>query len=463
MLLLVDIDGTLLRVESRRTRQIWSDAWAEVIGAEVPWHRLDSAAGKTDLQILAQLIGDATVAQSIAPRFFDALAERVEQWITADTVTLLPNAEEFLRHAQRIGATLAVLSGNERRCGWHKLRVAGLDAYFVEGFFGCEAIERTHLPPRALRWAYSSQVIHPLAPVVVIGDTPNDIACARDHGLWSFAVATGPYSYGDLTVYQPSACFYDLGGVAVSLHRLAIHHRMAQHLIIAIDGPAGSGKTTTARLLAERLGYTYIDTGAMYRALTLAALEQGVPLTDDALAALLQRITIELRHTATGQRTFLNGQDVSERIRQSDITAHVSRVSAFPSVRDAMVRLQQELGKAGGVVMDGRDIGTVVFPNADVKVFMTADLDTRAQRRWKELQATDPQLTLEEVKQQLAQRDKLDSSRAYHPLRQADDAFVLDTTNLSVEEQVEQILRYIRRRMQERFHNQLVPNHERHH
>lgn len=128
-----------------------------------------------------------------------------------------------------------------------------------------------------------------------------------------------------------------------------------------------------------------------------------------------------------------------------------------------MVRLQQELGKAGGVVMDGRDIGTVVFPNADVKVFMTADLDTRAQRRWKELQATDPQLTLEEVKQQLAQRDKLDSSRAYHPLRQADDAFVLDTTNLSVEEQVEQILRYIRRRMQERFHNHLVPNHERHH
>lgn len=463
MLLLVDIDGTLLRVDRRRARQSWSDAWDEVIGGDVPWHRLDTAAGKTDLQILAQLIGDATVAQDIAPRFFDALADRVQRLVTADAITILPSAKEFLRQAQMIGATLAILSGNERRCGWHKLRVAGLDTYFTEAFFGGRAIERALLLSQALRWVYSTRAVPLTAPIIVVGDTPNDVACAHAYQLLSFAVATGPYTHAELTAYQPTACFHHLGEVAVSLQQVAEHFSMAPQLIIAIDGPAGSGKTTTARLLAERLGYTYIDTGAMYRALTLAALEQGVPMTDQALAALLDRITIELRHTTEGQRTFLNGRDVSERIRHHDITAHVSHVSSFPSVRNAMVRLQQELGRAGGVVMDGRDIGTVVFPNAEVKVFMTADLDTRALRRWKELRATDPTVTVEDVKQQLEQRDALDSSRAYNPLQQAENAFVLDTTNLSVEEQVEQILRYIRRRMQDQFHIPPVPSHERHH
>jgi len=221
---------------------------------------------------------------------------------------------------------------------------------------------------------------------------------------------------------------------------------MARLPIIAIDGPAGSGKTTTARLLAERLGYTYIDTGAMYRALTLASLEEGIPLEDHALAAFVRRSRIELRHSPQGQRTYLDGRDVTERIRMPDVTAHVSVVSSFPSVREAMVRLQQQMGSRGGVVMDGRDIGTAVFPDADVKVYMTADLDTRAVRRLEELRSTEPTLTLEDVKEQLDQRDQFDSAREFSPLRRADDAIVIDTTNLTIEEQVERIMQYIRNR-----------------
>ncbi|MCS6999631.1 MAG: (d)CMP kinase [Bacteroidota bacterium] len=222
---------------------------------------------------------------------------------------------------------------------------------------------------------------------------------------------------------------------------------MERRLIIAIDGPAGSGKTTTARLLAERLGYTYIDTGAMYRALTLAALEQQIPLTNDALAALAERVRIELRNEGGSQRTYLDGRDVTERIRQPDVTALVSQVSSYPSVRDAMVRIQQQLGQHGGIVMDGRDIGTAVFPDADVKVFMTADLDVRAQRRLAELHQSNPTLTFEQVKQQLQQRDMLDSTRQYNPLRKAEDALVVDTTALTIDEQVESILRFIRHRL----------------
>jgi len=230
------------------------------------------------------------------------------------------------------------------------------------------------------------------------------------------------------------------------LHTLVNKCPMARLPIIAIDGPAGSGKTTTARLLAERLGYTYIDTGAMYRALTLAALEEGIPLEDHALAAFVRRSRIELRHSPQGQRTYLDGRDVTERIRMPDVTAHVSVVSSFPSVREAMVRLQQQMGSRGGVVMDGRDIGTAVFPDADVKVYMTADLDTRAVRRLEELRSTEPTLTLEDVKEQLDQRDQFDSAREFSPLRRADDAIVIDTTNLTIEEQVERIMQYIRNR-----------------
>ncbi len=448
-LLLVDIDGTLLRVQRHVTRRVWSETWSAVVGGELPWHRLDSAAGKTDLQILAQLIGDVHAAHALAPVFFDELACRAEHAITAEAIELCPGALEFLATAQRFGAVLAVLSGNEERTGWHKLRVAGMDRYFITGFFGGDALERTELPPRALQWAASQHYFSHGASVIVVGDTPNDIACARRYGLGCLAVASGPYSLEELTVHQPMACFRHLGQAALSLHTFVPTHLMARQPIIAIDGPAGSGKTTTARLLAERLGFTYVDTGAMYRALTLAALEHGIPMTDEALAALLERISIELRHTPQGQRTYLDGHDVTERIRMPDVTAHVSQVSSFPSVRAAMVRIQQQLGARGGVVMDGRDIGTAVFPDADVKVYMTADLATRAERRLEELRATDPALTLDDVIRQLDERDQLDSSREHNPLRRADDAIVIDTTNLSIEEQVERIARVVRERIVE--------------
>ncbi len=446
MLLLVDIDGTLLRVDPTVTRRVWSTAWAEVVGGQVPWHRLDSAAGKTDLQILGQLLGDRDVARSMAPNFFDVLFQCATKHIQPETIVVCPYAKDFLRTMLDAGATLAIMSGNERRCGWHKLRVAGLDEYFVEGFFGCSAFDRVELPVVALDWARTHSVHFQTSSVIVIGDTPNDIACARAHQLVSVVVATGPYSVEQLEMHHPTACFRHLGEAAVSLHRIAPIAPMKPNVIIAIDGPAGSGKTTTARLLADRLGFTYIDTGAMYRALTLAALEEGVPLTDEALSALLNRISINLQHTPHGQRTYLNGRDVSDRIRDADVTAHVSIVSSFPSVRRAMVHLQQQLGSKGGVVMDGRDIGTAVFPNADIKVYMTADLETRAKRRLAELSQNNPSLTTDDVRKQLEQRDQLDSSREHNPLRKADDALVVDTTNLSVDEQVELILDFVRKR-----------------
>ncbi|HYF02472.1 MAG TPA: (d)CMP kinase [Patescibacteria group bacterium] len=215
---------------------------------------------------------------------------------------------------------------------------------------------------------------------------------------------------------------------------------MKKNIIIAIDGPAGSGKTTTAKMLADRLNYIYIDTGAMYRAVTLAAIREGVEFTEDALSDIVDNLIIELAQSPEGQRTFLNGEDVSEQIRQPEITKYVSLVSAKVSVRRAMVEQQRQIGRQGGVVMDGRDIGTVVFPQAEVKVFMTASIDQRAQRRSSEMNAKGILSTEEEVAQQLKERDKLDSERAVAPLVKADDAIEIDTTKLSVEDQVEKIL-----------------------
>ncbi len=215
---------------------------------------------------------------------------------------------------------------------------------------------------------------------------------------------------------------------------------MKKNIIIAIDGPAGSGKTTTAKMLADRLHYIYIDTGAMYRAITLAALREEIDITEEALGELVENLIIELAQSPHGQRTFLNGEDVSEHIRQPEVTQNVSAVSAKVAVRRAMVEQQRMIGRSGGVVMDGRDIGTVVFPNAEVKVFMTASIDKRAQRRSSEMNTKGIPSTTEEVAQQLKERDKSDSERAVAPLVKAADAVEIDTTKLSVSEQVEKIL-----------------------
>ncbi|HEX9656387.1 MAG TPA: (d)CMP kinase [Bacteroidota bacterium] len=213
---------------------------------------------------------------------------------------------------------------------------------------------------------------------------------------------------------------------------------MKKNLIIAIDGPAASGKTTTAKLVAQQLGYLHIDTGAMYRAFTLKVLREGVPLDNIAeIAQLASESYIELRNIQGVQRVLIDGEDVSEEVRTPEVTSAVSAVSSIPKVRAVMVREQQRLGRDGGVVLEGRDIGTVVFPNADLKFFMLAGIDARAARRRDELSMTGVSVEINRIKDELQRRDDLDTRREVSPLRQAEDAITLDTSDLSVEKQVE--------------------------
>lgn len=222
-----------------------------------------------------------------------------------------------------------------------------------------------------------------------------------------------------------------------------------RNLVIAIDGPAASGKSTTARLVAERLGYTYIDTGAMYRAVTLAVLRNGIdPADDGAVSALARNLHISfLRHPDTGElHTLLNGEDVRQQLRTPEVTRNVSAVSSYAGVRTPVVALQQQMGEQGGVVMDGRDIGTVVFPNADLKIFMVADLGARAARRHVELQHQGAEIGLDNLATELAERDRHDSTRHHSPLRKADDAIEIDTSGLTIQQQVERVLELVKQR-----------------
>ncbi len=217
-----------------------------------------------------------------------------------------------------------------------------------------------------------------------------------------------------------------------------------KNLIIAIDGPAASGKSTTAKLLAQKLHIVYIDTGAMYRACALKALEEQISLNDiRALQEMMEGIDIRIVYHPKGNCLILNGKDVTERIREADITSLSSTISQIGIVRDKMVELQRRMGQEGGIVMDGRDIGTIVFPNADFKFFVIADVHTRARRRWLEAQEKGEDLELGKVEKELIWRDKNDSERALAPLRKAEDAVEIDTSNLSIEQQVVQILQVI--------------------
>lgn len=219
---------------------------------------------------------------------------------------------------------------------------------------------------------------------------------------------------------------------------------MSNHkkITIAIDGPAGSGKSTTARRVAEHLGYVYVDTGAMYRAFTLLALRNHVKPGDSSkIEELVQKISIQLLRDSGGiQRTLVNDEDVSEAIRSQSISENVSYYSSIGCVRTKMVEIQREIGKDGGIVMDGRDIGTVVFPNAELKIFLIASIDVRAQRRLIELKANGKEVSLEEIRKNIYERDVLDSERSNSPLRKALDAVEIDTSSLTIQDQTKQII-----------------------
>ncbi|MGG3404037.1 cytidylate kinase [Bacillus cereus] len=216
---------------------------------------------------------------------------------------------------------------------------------------------------------------------------------------------------------------------------------MDKRISIAIDGPAAAGKSTVAKVVAKKLSYVYIDTGAMYRTITYAALEQKVDIeNEEQLMEVVKNVKIEFQQGENTQLVFLNGQDVSEVIRTPEVTNRVSIVAKHRLVREEMVRRQQELAEKGGVVMDGRDIGTHVLPDAEVKIFMLASVEERAERRHLENMNKGFDSDLEQLKEEIAQRDKLDSEREVSPLKKADDALELDTTSLSIEEVVQKIM-----------------------
>ena len=220
-------------------------------------------------------------------------------------------------------------------------------------------------------------------------------------------------------------------------------------MIVAIDGPAGSGKSTVAHAIAEQCGFTYLDTGAMYRCVTLACLEQGVDVQDDeAVSEVARKTRIEFGASEQGQTVCLNGKDVTADIRTPQIDKNVSAVSAIPAVREAMVSLQRAVGEQGDVVAEGRDIGTVVFPDAEVKVFLTADASARAHRRAVQREGKDAAVDAtaaadaskeQEILADIIRRDKLDSTRQTAPLRAAKDAHHIDSSNLGVDEVVDRI------------------------
>lgn len=214
---------------------------------------------------------------------------------------------------------------------------------------------------------------------------------------------------------------------------------------IALDGPAGSGKSTVAKLVAKRFGYTYIDTGAMYRAITLKALQNQINLNDEKkLTELAENTNIVLQYDFLGLvpilHVIMDDKDISEEIRSLEVTNNVSVVAAVAGVREALVRLQQNMAKLGGVVMDGRDIGTVVLPKAELKVFLTASVEERSRRRQAELKIKGIEVDLAEMIAQIEKRDYIDSHREVNPLRQAPDAVLLDTTHLNIDEVVDSIV-----------------------
>ncbi len=221
---------------------------------------------------------------------------------------------------------------------------------------------------------------------------------------------------------------------------------MSKNLIVAIDGPAGSGKSTSAKLVASRLDYLYIDTGAMYRAITFLAIKNKMLGDEKLIISLAEKSEIKLEFADGETKVFINDEDLTDSIRTVEVNRHVSDVSKIKEVRKILVDKQREMGSKGdGVVMEGRDITTVVFPNADVKIFLTASLDERTSRRVKEFAENGTEVKLDDIKNNLLERDRIDSSREVSPLTQAPDAIVVDTTKYTIDEQVNIILEAVRK------------------
>ncbi len=211
--------------------------------------------------------------------------------------------------------------------------------------------------------------------------------------------------------------------------------------VIAIDGPAGSGKSTTARLVADKLGLFYLDTGAMYRAIALKVVRLGMdPNSEQRITDLAVRTGLEFKIIDGKQHVIMDGRDVSSEIRTPDVTAAASAISVFPEVRKVLVALQREVGRDGGVVAEGRDTASVVFPNADLKIYLVASPEVRAERRFKDMQELGIDTTMEEQIERLKERDEADSTRDFSPLTKVDDAIELDTSSCTIDEQVQKVI-----------------------
>lgn len=215
-------------------------------------------------------------------------------------------------------------------------------------------------------------------------------------------------------------------------------------LVVAIDGPAAAGKSTVAKMVAKKIGATYIDTGAMYRAVTYFALSQNIdPKDESAVVSLLPKLKLNIKED---ERIFLNGTDVTKQIRSIEVNDNVSYVASYKDIRLALVDIQRKMSESISVVMDGRDIGTYVLPNADIKIFQVASVGTRALRRYKENISKGIQCELEDIEIGLKKRDHIDSTRTFAPLKPADDSIVLDTSNLSIEEAVDAVIEIIKKK-----------------
>ena len=222
---------------------------------------------------------------------------------------------------------------------------------------------------------------------------------------------------------------------------------MEKGFVVAIDGPAGAGKSTIAKLAAGKLDFAYIDTGAMYRAVTWKLLQTGKTFSAELAGKMANEINIEFRPENAVNRVFVDGMEVTEAIRTAAVTVLVSKVAAVPDVRTAMVDQQRRMGNEGGIVMDGRDIGTVVFPQAQCKIFLTATVEERARRRGKELEAKGETVDYQKLQAEIALRDKQDSEREVSPLRQAEDAVYLDTSDMNIEQVTNKILELVKEKL----------------